>query len=386
MRPLQGQGHAVGARNSKGERQNATHARCRARSAGRDDCRGRSHRRTGDRRERRRQGIEQARTRTARRGQGRGQDIGHRPRRGEGRSGEPTRSGRWRARGTIQYRDAALGYIRASIPLDKAAAAAPAPQRRRLDVDETVEVPDPRPEGVVAIIAQPALARRHPASTRTCRPATPAPRSSCTRTRPGTAAASRSASSTPASRSTTRACSTTSTGERKIVDWVTCTRSVRRTTIRRGSTWRPGQRAPASRSTASPTPRRPPAPTASALFNERDPRLGGEVGNDVNRDGNPAGSSGIFAVLWNTTTQPGLGRHQPEQQLRRPSRDDRLQGQLRRRLLRHRQSGHGRRRAHAVRRADRRQEARSSTSASSRARTARTSPASPRATRCSAAR
>ena len=33
-------------------------------------------------------------------------------------------------------------------------------------------------------------------------------------------------------------------------------------------------------------------------FNERDPRLGGEIGNDVNRDGNPAGSSGIFAVLW----------------------------------------------------------------------------------------
>ncbi|HEX6605301.1 MAG TPA: S8 family serine peptidase, partial [Chloroflexia bacterium] len=38
------------------------------------------------------------------------------------------------------------------------------------------------------------------------------------------------------------------------------------------------------------------------LFNERDSRLGGELGNDVNRDGNPAGSSGIFAVLWNTTS------------------------------------------------------------------------------------
>src|SRR5262249_33276127 len=46
------------------------------------------------------------------------------------------------------------------------------------------------------------------------------------------------------------------------------------------------------------------APAAAAyrigLFNERDPNLGGEVGNDVNRDGNPAGSSGIFAVLWDT--------------------------------------------------------------------------------------
>lgn len=38
------------------------------------------------------------------------------------------------------------------------------------------------------------------------------------------------------------------------------------------------------------------------VFNERDPRLGGEIGNDVNRDGNPAGSSGLFAVLWNTAT------------------------------------------------------------------------------------
>ena len=37
------------------------------------------------------------------------------------------------------------------------------------------------------------------------------------------------------------------------------------------------------------------------LFNERDQRLGGELGNDVNRDGNPAGSSGVFAVLWSTT-------------------------------------------------------------------------------------
>jgi hypothetical protein len=38
-------------------------------------------------------------------------------------------------------------------------------------------------------------------------------------------------------------------------------------------------------------------------FNERDPRLGGELGNDVNRDGNPPGSSGIFAVLWDTAAK-----------------------------------------------------------------------------------
>ena len=48
------------------------------------------------------------------------------------------------------------------------------------------------------------------------------------------------------------------------------------------------------------------APVAAAyrigLFDERNPRLGGELGNDVNRDGNPAGSSGLFAVLWNTSS------------------------------------------------------------------------------------
>ena len=56
------------------------------------------------------------------------------------------------------------------------------------------------------------------------------------------------------------------------------------------------------------------APAAGSLriglFNERDPRLGGEVGSDVNRDGNPAGSSGLFGVLWDGAST-GLGRHRP---------------------------------------------------------------------------
>ena len=45
----------------------------------------------------------------------------------------------------------------------------------------------------------------------------------------------------------------------------------------------------ASPSTASPTRRLQRGSYRIGLFNERDPRLGGEVGNDVNRDGNPAG-------------------------------------------------------------------------------------------------
>nr|AGU11659.1 Subtilase family [uncultured organism] len=52
---------------------------------------------------------------------------------------------------------------------------------------------------------------------------------------------------------------------------------------------------------ASPAPGEP-ATFRYGLFNERDARLGGEVGNDVNRDGNPAGSIGTFGVLWDTAT------------------------------------------------------------------------------------
>ena len=51
-----------------------------------------------------------------------------------------------------------------------------------------------------------------------------------------------------------------------------------------------------------PTPLPRPAPTGSASSTSAIRGFGGEFGNDVNRDGNPAGSSGIFAVLWNPTT------------------------------------------------------------------------------------
>ncbi|MDQ4037490.1 MAG: S8 family serine peptidase, partial [Actinomycetota bacterium] len=47
------------------------------------------------------------------------------------------------------------------------------------------------------------------------------------------------------------------------------------------------------------------APAAAfrfGVFDERNPNLGGEVGSDVNRDGNPAGSSGLFGVLWDGAT------------------------------------------------------------------------------------
>ncbi len=94
---------------------------------------------------------------------------------------------------------------------------------------------------------------------------------------------------------------TTSTGERKIVDWVTGTHP----TDENDPTWvnMEAQVSGASFAFGSVTYTAPANGTYRiGLFNERDPRLGGEVGSDVNRDGNPAGSSGIFAVLWDTAT------------------------------------------------------------------------------------
>ena len=92
---------------------------------------------------------------------------------------------------------------------------------------------------------------------------------------------------------------TTSTGERKIVDWVTGTDPF----TDNDPTW-VNMQAQVSGATFVFNGVTYTAPANGSyrigLFNERDPRLGGEVGTDVNRDGNPAGSSGIFAVLWNT--------------------------------------------------------------------------------------
>ncbi len=87
---------------------------------------------------------------------------------------------------------------------------------------------------------------------------------------------------------------TTSTGERKIVDWVTFTDPGFTGGVNNDDdpTWI---------DMSNPAPGQP-ATFRYGLFNERDPRLGGELGNDVNRDGNPAGSIGTFGVLWDTAT------------------------------------------------------------------------------------
>ena len=56
--------------------------------------------------------------------------------------------------GVVQFQDAALGYIRASLPLDKVAEASQLASVEALDVDETVPLPGPGIEGVSPLIPQ----------------------------------------------------------------------------------------------------------------------------------------------------------------------------------------------------------------------------------------
>ena len=180
--------------------------------------------------------------------------------------------------------------------------------------------------------------------------ATPARRRSSTPTPPGTAAASPSACSTPASRSTTPRSLTTTTGTPKIIDWVTYTHP----TDDGDPTWvdhRPRSPGRPSRPAASPTPRRRRLVPLRRLQRARPaPRRRGRQRRQPRRQPGRLERHLRRAV---GRRQPGLGRRRPGPQLRRRARDDELQGQPRRPLLRHRQPGDPGRRAHAVRRPDR---------------------------------
>ena len=202
---------------------------------------------------------------------------------------------------SIQYRDAALGYIRASIAIAKVQQAIQLSSVEALEIDETVDIPDPRPQGSVPPTPQTAPG----ASTPNNNPYLPI----------GDTGASQFMAAHPTwdGRNVTigivdtgvsldhPSLLTTSTGARKVVDWVTGTDPF----TDNDPTWvdMQGQVSGASFVFQDTTYTAPAAGSYRiGIFDERDPRLGGEVGNDVNRDGNPAGSSGIFAVLWNTTT------------------------------------------------------------------------------------
>ncbi len=202
---------------------------------------------------------------------------------------------------TVQYRDDSLGYIRASVPTGKADAVAKLAGVQAVDVDDIVPLDDPKPAGATVPTPQtppgPGTPRNNPYM-----PVGDTGGAQFTAAHPtwdgrGTTVGILDTGVTLDHPSLL----TTSTGERKIVDWVTATAE----TGDDDPTW-VNMQAQVSGATFTFQNLSYTAPANASyrigLFNERDSRLGGELGSDVNRDGNPAGSSGIFAVLWNTAT------------------------------------------------------------------------------------
>ena len=123
----------------------------------------------------------------------------------------------------VGYRDDQLGYVRATVPVDNADKAAALSGVAAADVDTTVPLPDPRPEGASPVEPQPAPG----AGTPRVNPYMP--------TQDTKAAQFVNAHPTWDGRGVTigivdtgisldhPSLTTTSTGERKVIDWVTGT-------------------------------------------------------------------------------------------------------------------------------------------------------------------
>ncbi|HKY52783.1 MAG TPA: S8 family serine peptidase [Anaerolineales bacterium] len=231
--------------------------------------------------------------------------------------------------GNIRYREDSLDYIRVEVPTDQAEAFANIGGIQAVNLDEVIPLEDPRPdegiEGVQPVAPQPAPG----AGTPNNNPYMPI----------GDTGASQFMTAHPTwdGRGVVvgildtgvtldhPSLLMTSTGDRKIIEWVTYTdpftdddptwaNMANQVTTAGDGTFTftyvnstvvvdPGPPATKSFPTATVTE----TFTAPAVgtyrvgtINEHDSRLGGEVGSDLNRDGNPAGTRGVFAVLWNT--------------------------------------------------------------------------------------
>jgi subtilisin family serine protease len=205
----------------------------------------------------------------------------------------------------VGYRDDQLGYVRATVPVANADKAAALPGVAAADVDTVVPLPDPRPEGASPVEPQPAPG----AATPRVNPYMP--------TQDTKAAQFVNAHPTWDGRGVTigivdtgisldhPSLTTTSTGERKVIDWVTGTDPL----TDPDPTWI-NMAAQVSGSSFAWDGNTYTAPAAGSYrigaFRENDPRFGGEYNSatgggtgDLNRDGD---RTDVFAVLWNTTS------------------------------------------------------------------------------------
>jgi hypothetical protein len=202
---------------------------------------------------------------------------------------------------TVRYREDSIDYIRAVISVDKVAAATVLRGVQALEVDSLIPLPDPRPD-----------AQTNPTPY-------PAPNASTPRANPYLPIADTGAAAFTAAHPTWDgrgvtvgvldvgitldhpALATTTTGAPKIIDWVTYTHP----TDDDDPTWVLTDPVTGPTFTADGVTYTTPAAGSYrfGVFDERDPNLGGEVANDVDRDGNPSGSNGKFGVLWDGGSQ-----------------------------------------------------------------------------------
>src|SRR5215207_8827427 len=209
--------------------------------------------------------------------------------------------------GVVRYREDDISYVSATVPTGKVEAIAALSGVQSLDLNEIIPVEDPRPdngegaEGVVGVIAQPVPS----AATPRVNPFMP--------TQDIGAAQFVDANPNWDGRGVTigivdlgvtldhPSLLTTSTGERKIIDWVTATDPFNDN----DPTWlNMSNQVSGSTFTFNSVTYTAPANASYriALFNERDARLGGEVGGDFFRDGYPAVTRVVFSFLLHTVT------------------------------------------------------------------------------------
>lgn len=204
--------------------------------------------------------------------------------------------------GRVEAREAEVDYLRVSVPTARAERAAKAAGVEAVDLSQEIPLEDPRPEGTQPASNQPAPG----AGTPKVNPYMPI----------GETNAAQLTARNPEwdGRDTVigivdsgvdldhPSLQETTTGERKIIDvkthtdpatdndptWVEMTGSASGTRFfYEGETYT----APTS------------GPFRLGQLDERDPRFGDpDTANDLNRDGNPAGSSGLFTIAWDEST------------------------------------------------------------------------------------